>query len=122
MPSLESIIYGIVCAIVIMIAGFILTPLLQLDSIVTTLGSLTALVIPPIAEKLAEKKTDVTIETITLLTQEIKELKKQINDLENDIIEIKSLLSCYPLAEMKESIGELNTEIKILLRIANHKI
>ncbi len=119
MPSLQSIIYGLTCAIVIMCAGFILTPLFHLDKIVTALGSLTGLLIPPLTEKLAEKKTDIVSESIVLLSQEVRELRKDYNELENDIIEIKSLLSCYPLAEMDENIKELHMEIKIIEKTLN---
>jgi hypothetical protein len=114
MPSLKSIVYGLICAIIIILMGIVITPFISVDKSVTALGSLAGLIVPPLVEKLAEKKTSTIDESIKNLAIRISELETEINNIENDVISITSILSCYPLSQIQDEIHEIETEIKII--------
>jgi len=114
MPSLKAIVYGLICAIIVFFIGNILTELLDLKPIITELSSIVGLLIPPFVEVLANKKKETDTKLLSEIEQNINDIYKCINELENEIIEIRAVLSCYPLQKMDDTIHELRTKITIL--------
>jgi cell division protein ZapA (FtsZ GTPase activity inhibitor) len=118
MPSLKSIVYGLICAIVVFFIGNILTDLLDLKRTISDLSSVIGLLIPPFIEILGNNKNNTEEKAINSLIvdldKRIDELQDSFNDLENELIEIRAILSCYPLKRLDQQISDLRTQLRIL--------
>ena len=118
MPSLKSIIYGLICAIVVFFIGNILTDLLDLKRTISDLSSIIGLLIPPFIEMLNNNKNNTEEKAINSLIvdldRRIDELQDSFNELENELIEIRAILSCYSLKRLDQQISDLRTQLRIL--------
>jgi hypothetical protein len=118
MFSPKSLVYGIICSLVVLIVALVINHFYQIDSIITATVSLLGMILPPLIDKLTtvklNGKNDLILNEITSINSRLAQLAHDLNANEDKIIEIQSLLTFFHSQKIIEELVKMRIEIDII--------
>jgi glycerol-3-phosphate acyltransferase PlsY len=118
MFSPKSLVYGIICALIVLIVALVINHYYPIDSIITATVSLLGMILPPLIDKLTtvklNGKNDLILNEITSINSRLAQLSNALNANEDKIIEIQSLLTFFHSQKIIEELVKMRIEIDII--------
>jgi len=118
MFSPKSLVYGIICALIVLIVALVINHYYPIDSIITATVSILGMILPPLIDKLTtvklNGKNDLILGEIASINSKLGQLTHATNANEDKIIEIQSLLTFFHSQKIIEELVKMRIEVDII--------